>query len=222
MPLRRTVFAPNEHYHLCVRGNNKQIIFRSHVDRARFLFLVLYLQSEESFKNVSRLVRNYMESGTWNVDAAIQSHIVASRYVSLEAFAFMDNHVHLVVREAQEQGTTRYMQRILTAYAKYINTKYETVGHIFQGPFRAVHISDNEQLLYLSTYVHRNPRELAGMAGKEHLYAWSSYKDYLGPNRFGALLDPSLVLEQFDSVQGYKEFVDTSIAKDEDYLFDPF
>lgn len=222
MPLRRTEFAPDEHYHLCVRGNNKQNIFRSRADRARFLFLILYLQSDESFSNIHRLVRNYLECGSWGVDVETERSIVENRYVALEALALMDNHVHLAVREEREQGIMRYMQRVLTAYAKYVNTKYETVGHVFQGPYRAVHIEDNDQFLYCSTYIHRNPRELPGIAGKEHQYEWSSYQDYLGPNRFGALLDPSLVLDQFDSVEDYRTFVDTSIAKDETYLFDPF
>ncbi len=78
----------------------------------------------------------------------------------------------------------------------------------------------NDQLLYLSTYIHRNPRELPGVAGSEHQYEWSSYRDYLGPNRFGKLLDPSIVLEQFSTVDEYRAFVDSSLAKD--YLFDPF
>ena len=114
------------------------------------------------------------------------------------------------------------MQRVLNAYAKYFNTKYETVGHLFQGPYRAVHIEDNDQLLYTSTYIHRNPRELSGVAGREHRYEWSSYQDYLGENRFGKLLDPSLVLDQFDSPQAYREFVDSSVAKDGAHLLTPF
>ena len=157
-----------------------------------------------------------------NTNVELTSRIIKTRYVALEAFALMTNHLHLAVCEVKKSGIVRYMQRVLNAYAKYSNTKYETVGHFFQGPYRAVHIEDNNQLLYLSTYIHRNPRELPGMAGKEHEYTWSSYQDYLGPNRFGKLLDPSLVLDQFETVHDYRAFVDSSIAKNESYLFDPF
>ncbi len=220
--MRTTEFAPNEHYHLCVRGNNKQAIFHSRADRARMLFLILHLQSNESFQNISRPVWWYLRSGNWRIDKQLLEDIVANRYVALEAFAFMNNHLHLAVREEQEKGIVRYMQRVLNAYAKYLNTKYEMVGHVFQGPYRAVHIEDNDQLLYLSTYIHRNPLELPGMIGKEHQYEWSSYQDYIGENRFGDLLDRSLVLEQFLSAREYREFVDSSIAKDTSYTFDPF
>lgn len=220
MPLRTTSFAPGEHYHLCIRGNNKQDIFRSDADRLRLVFLITHLQSPESIPQVSRAVAEYKKNES--LDAELVARIVESRYVSLEALAFMTNHVHLAVCETEERGIVRYMQRVLNAYAKYFNTKYETVGHLFQGPYRAVHIEDNDQLLYTSTYIHRNPRELPGVAGREHEYEWSSYQDYLGENRFGKLLDPSLVLDQFDSPQAYREFVDSSIAKDDAYLFDPF
>lgn len=60
------------------------------------------------------------------------------------------------------------------------------------------------------------------MAGREHEYEWSSYQDYLGANRFGSLLIPDLVLGQFDNRRSYRAFVDSSIAKEESYPFDPF
>ncbi|HEY4523240.1 MAG TPA: transposase [Candidatus Paceibacterota bacterium] len=178
------------------------------------------MQSPESIPQVSRAIVEYKKNKT--LDAELVARIVESRYVSLEALAFMTNHVHLAICELEERGTVRYMQRVLNAYAKYFNTKYETVGHLFQGPYRAVHIEDNDQLLYTSTYIHRNPRELSGVAGREHRYEWSSYQDYLGENRFGKLLDPSLVLDQFDSPQAYREFVDSSVAKDGAHLLTPF
>jgi putative transposase len=217
MPLRNTQFAPGEYYHLCVRGNNKQEIFRTDDDRYRMLFLITHLQSPITIPKIKRITDSFRESGKWDIEPYSSDEIVADRYIALHAFAFMTNHLHIAVREEEEGGITRYMQRVLNAYAKYFNTKYETVGHLFQGPYRAVHIEDNEQLLYLSTYIHRNPRELPGIAGMEDRYAWSSYQDYLGKNRFGELLDRSLVLDQFDDVQDYRAFVDDSVAKEDKF-----
>lgn len=216
-----TNFAPGEHYHLCVRGNNKQAIFRSDSDRKRFLFLIMYFQSPEHMRNIGRTVSEFLKETQTSL-TAVAEQVAAERYVALEAFAFMTNHVHLAVKEEEEQGIVRYMQRVLNAYAKYFNTKYDSVGHLFQGPYRAVLVEDNRQLLYLSTYIHRNPRELQGMSGREHTYTWSSYQDYLGKNRFGGLLDRSLVLDQFASPDDYRSFVESSIAKDDQYSFETF
>jgi len=113
------------------------------------------------------------------------------------------------------------MQKILNAYTKFFNIKYGHSGHLFQGPFRAVHITNNNQLLYASAYVHRNQRGLPGWKDREHEYPWSSYQDYIGKNRWGKLLATEDILEQFDDGNDYHQWVKESGAKEklpEDYL----
>src|SRR3989344_9566821 len=89
----------------------------------------------------------------------------------------MPNHFHLIVRGLEIGGIARYMQRVLCAYTKYFNTKYEKTGHLSQGPYKAVHIEDDRQLLYLSSYIHKNPKELNGWKNREQFYPWSSYRN---------------------------------------------
>ena len=97
---------------------------------------------------------------------------------------------------------------------KYFNTKNKTAGHLFQGPFRAVWVEDNDQLLYLSAYIHKNPVELTGPQGKEHGYQWSSLTDYLNKNRWPtSLLKPEIILEQFNNKQEYQDWIKQSYAK---------
>ena len=125
----------------------------------------------------------------------------------------MPNHFHLIVKEVEENGIARYMQRVLNGYTKYYNIKYKKTGHIFQGPYKAVHVKDNKQLLYLSTYIHRNPRELKGWAKNEDIYTWSSYQDFVNKNRFEELLVFDIIREQFKNKEEYHQFVKTSPAK---------
>lgn len=125
----------------------------------------------------------------------------------------MPNHFHLTVYEEKERGISQYMQRILNAYTKYFNTKYERAGHLFQGPFKAVHAKTNEQLIYLSAYIHLNPREIKEWKDKEKNYTWSSYQDYIGKNRWDGLLKPDIIMDQFNTKQEYEHFVKTSGAK---------
>ena len=107
------------------------------------------------------------------------------------------------------------MQRVSVAYAKYFNQKYQTPGHVFQGPFKAIHIKDNRQLMYLSAYIHRNPRELRTWKDNEEHYPWSSLTDYVNENRWGGLLASEIILDQFEgtSKSNYASFVKTSSAK---------
>ena len=77
-----------------------------------------------------------------------------------------------------------------------------------------MHIKNNKQLLYLSTYVHRNPKELSLWKNKEHLYLWSSYQDYITENRWGDLLAGDIIIDQFSNKKEYDKFVKSSPAKE--------
>lgn len=219
--MRKTALEIGEHYHIYNRGNNKQTIFTGKDDRARFLFLLLYLQSPHYFTNIKRIVKSFSEQRGFLVDEKDLRNIYSRLYIALECFALMDNHFHLLVYQKSSDGISQYMQRVLNAYTKYYNTKYKKSGHLFEGPFKVVHIQTNAQLLHLSAYIHRNPRELKAWKEKELIYPWSSYQDYCGANRWGALLNTKTILRQLTNSE-YKHFVETSATKmlPEESMFD--
>jgi putative transposase len=218
--MRNIEISIDEHYHVYNRGAHKQSTFHDRSDYIRFLFLILFLQSTLVFDQVSRAVHYFVKHSVFDIDDSDAEEIVRGRYVELISFCLMPNHFHLILREVQENGIARYMQRVLNGYTKYYNTKYEVSGHLFQGPYKAVHIEDNEQLMYLSAYIHRNPRELPRWKNDEHKYEWSSYQDYIGKNRWNGLLSTELILEQFKTNDEYEEFVRTSPAKMSEEEFD--
>lgn len=225
--MRNIIIAPNEHYHIFNRGNNKQLIFLDDRDRKRFLFLILCLQSTTQIPNMNRFIANSntVQHSVLNIPKNLYKKLVIHRYVKLINFACMPNHFHLTVQEMNEGGISRYMQRLLNAYTKYFNTKYKRLGHLFQGPYRAVHIGDNDQLLYLSAYIHCNPKEITRWRDSAWDYPWSSYQDYIKTNRWNDLLHHAIIRDQFSNGKEYKKFVETSGAKeieinlDETHLF---
>jgi len=139
--------------------------------------------------------------------------VIDTRTIELIAFCIMPNHFHLIIKELKEGGISNYMQRVLNAYSKYYNTKYDKSGHVFQGPYKAVHVGDDRQLLHLSTYIHRNPREITKWLSKENHYYWSSYQDMVNENRWGNLLLPAILTDRFKDKEEYHQFVKTSPAK---------
>ena len=213
--MRKTRIAPDEYYHICNRGVNKQIIFHNTGDYLRFLFLILYFQSSLKIEHLGRVVKDFSEMfGQHSVlTTGYEKEILKKRMVELVAFCIMPNHFHLIVKELEEGGIAAYMQRVLNAYAKYYNTKYEKSGHVFQGPYRAVHVTNDSQLLYLSSYIHRNPREISKWTNREDQYEWSSYQDFITKDRWSGLLLSEIILGQFKNKGKYKEFVKTSPAK---------
>ena len=207
--------APGEYYHIFNRAVSKQVIFHDFSDYARFLFLILYFQAPVKILHIGRAVKEFVEyfdqsSALTNVD---EKAIIKKRTVELVCFCIMPNHFHLLIKESEEGGIATYMQRVLTASSKYYNTKYEKSGHVFQGPYRAVHIENDRQLLHVSAYIHRNTREISRWFRKEDQYPWSSYQDFIGENRWGDLLLSDIVLGQFKDKKHYHEFVKTSPAK---------
>lgn len=211
--MRSVRISPNEYYHIFNRGVGKQVIYLDDSDYYRFLFLILYFQSPITFPHVGRSVEEFVKHRV--LDKVDQ--IVEERQVELTSFCLMPNHFHLLVKEQVEGGISTYMHRILNGYGKYFNTKYRKSGHVFEGPYRAVHVESNEQLLHLSAYIHRNPRELTTWHNMEESYPWSSYSDLTKENRWGNLLESDILLGQFDNSAGYADFVKSSTTKLHDW-----
>ena len=214
MPYRQVPFVAGEYFHLVNRGNLKCAIFKDDKDRARFLFYLLYFQSTKSINNIGFHIKNFLQTNKFGISDQETKEIISKRLVKVIAFSLMPNHFHILVQSTIDNGVSTYMQKVLNGYTKYFNAKYQQSGHLFQGPFRAVHIKDNEQLLYTSAYIHLNPREI-GQTEKETKYRWSSFSDFVGQNRWGQLLDPSIILEQMmENKDDYKTWVETSGAKE--------
>jgi len=211
--------APDEYLHIFDRGMQRQPIFEIEADYIRFLFLILTFQGETVIQNISRKIQESVQSPTLNtlcIDPDLEKEILKKRMVELVAFCLVKNHFHLLVHELVENGVSKYMQRVLTAYVKYFNLRHDKSGYLFQGKFKSVLIEDDRQLMHTSAYIHKHPGEI-GWKGKEEKYPWSSYQDYIGENRFGSLLITDIITQRFieekDS-SGYREFVSTSPAKE--------
>lgn len=194
------------YYHVYNRGVLKTEIFLEERDWVRFLFLILYFQSDLIFYNLNRPVTYFVRHSMFNIDEEIMTKIIKARKIDLVAFSLMPNHFHLLIRNIRENGRSRYMQRVLNAYTKYFNAKYHRNGHLFQGRYKSVWVEDNEQLLYLSAYIHK------------HRSICSSAADYYKQNRWGKLLATEIILDQFVNGTDYKSWVKENPAKDPDYL----
>jgi len=126
----------------------------------------------------------------------------------LYAYALMDNHIHLVI-ETTRVPLSRIMQGVLQSHTQWHNRKYKTVGHVFQGRYKAILCDRNAYLLQLIRYIHLNP--LRAGIGRPLQYRWTSHRAYLGLER-GDLVDSELVLAQFSgdrrrAIELYSRFI---------------
>ena len=120
----------------------------------------------------------------------------------LVAYCLMENHVHLLLHDAKDQ-LDLIMKKIAGSYAYYFNRKYDRSGHLFQDRYGSEAVEDDEYLLTVIRYIHRNP-EKAGIA-KADAYRWSSYDAYLRPR---ADVDHAWALELIGGPERFEQFME--------------
>lgn len=172
MPRKNSLktYVEGGYYHIYNRGVEKRDIFLDERDYKVFLhFLKTYLSPLEPEDN---LPKRRPKTGV--------TPKTVYNFISLMAYCLMPNHFHLLVKQEVRDGISQLMNRIGTNYGMYFNKRYERVGPLFQGVYKAVLIDNEAQFLHLSRYIHLNPYEIEG-GGFERLvaYPYSSYGDYL-------------------------------------------
>jgi len=127
-----------------------------------------------------------------------------NKFLIIVAYCLMPNHYHLLIH-LKTTELSSIVQRFALSYSKAINKRFNRVGSLFQGPFKAVQVDKNKYLLQLSRYIHFNPVD-AGLVNKPEAWEFSSYRDYIALRK-GTLIEPEIVLSQFASPQNYQKFV---------------
>jgi len=122
--------------------------------------------------------------------------------VDILAYCLMPNHFHFLLYQPTKLNINKFMQALLVSHIRYFQKKYNLIGHLFQGRFRAKIVDSEHYLLQLSRYIHQNPLEAAGNYSDAYLnsYPWSSYYDYVGKRPL-SFVDPDIVLKVFSKMK---------------------
>lgn len=192
--MRRIVFAQGEFYHLYNRGVDKRIVFTEADEYERFLTYLYQLNDTRS----TRLTDTIHELSR----GLASRHSRCEPLVAIGAYCLMPNHFHLYVTPLVENGISKFMQRVQTAYTMYFNQKHERTGALFQGTFKARYVSDDTYAKYLFSYIHLNPAKLKQpewkkLQGKDwerlrsylRTYPYSSLREYI-EQRY-SIIDPN-------------------------------
>ncbi|MCX6752539.1 MAG: transposase [Candidatus Nomurabacteria bacterium] len=212
---RKTPFAENEHYHIYSRGVEKRKIFLNTKDYNRFVALLYIMNQTDPFR-----MDNFMRENKNNL-TNIFNEERNKPLVSILGYCLMPNHFHLILYERTENGISKFMGKLLTAYSMYFNTKYERSGPLLTRPFRSEHISSESQYMYIFSYIHLNPLSIIDKTWKEdgvknknmakdflENYQFSSFQDFLEKDRpEKIILDFSLIPEYIKNMElGFKTY----------------
>ena len=217
MPIKRPQLINGEIYHVVARGVGDTLTFRDKDDYYRGIFSLYEFNTSEPVeirrKREQRKVRK----------ARGEQFSADTRKILLDilAFYFMPNHIHLLVRQIQDDGISKFMRKFGAGYATYFNKKYSRKGHLFQGRFKPVHIKNDKQLITVFAYIHANGISLmqpkwkeGGIEDPEKIikfleeYKWSSYPDYIGKKNFPSITKRELFLKTMNGESGCKEIVE--------------
>jgi len=204
----RKIYVKDGHYHVYNRGVEKRNIFQDIQDYKIFMRYLKdslstldkskieskeFILKGQAFKGVPRLPKNFHGK------------------IEIIAYCLMPNHFHLLLKQVENDSLQKFMQALLTRYSIYFNKKYDRVGSLFQGRYKAVLVLEINYLLHLSRYIHLNPSEYSSNL----IGAYSSYANYLG-SRKTRWVKPDFVLNffnkeispEFKKVISYKDFVE--------------
>lgn len=123
-------------------------------------------------------------------------------------YVLMDNHYHLII-QTMDKKLQEIMHLLNNKYSKLFNTKYNRVGHVFQGRYKAILVQDERYILKLLRYVHQNPVR-AGICKRAEQYKWSS--DIYYRKSIRGFVNTEIVLRMLDkdadaAVNKYKGYM---------------
>lgn len=127
--------------------------------------------------------------------------------IQVHCYVLMPNHYHIVLT-TPFANLSKAMHYLNSSYTNWFRTKYNLVGSIFQGRYKALLIDTDSYLLSLSAYVHLNPIK-AGLVEDPRKFKWSSYDTYLGLRKPEPFMDINKVLSYLSSSKGknvHKEY----------------
>ncbi len=103
------------------------------------------------------------------------AHRLAAR---VHAYCWMTNHIHVLV-QISDAPLGQLILRIASQYARMVQTRLDTTGHLFERRYHAVLVDADAYLVTLVRYIHLNPVR-AGLVTDPAEYPWSSHRAYLG------------------------------------------
>jgi REP element-mobilizing transposase RayT len=151
--------------------------------------------------------------------------------IKIHTYVLMPNHYHLQMELGARPALSAAMHWLNTGYGIWFNRRFQRVGALFQGRFKAILFAPEECLLAIHYYLHLNPVRVGALknvekepeaADKNQLarcrealrdYEWSSYPDYAGLRSSPSWLTLETVREQSGLTVGkYRQELDRRVT----------
>lgn len=170
------------------------------------------IQSGNDRQPIFRDADDYAAFLRWLRDAARQFK------VAIHAYVLMPNHLHLLASPSDGVGLSRMMQWVGRHYVPYFNARYQRIGTLWQGRYKAAVIDPDKYLMVCSRYIESNPVR-AGLATTPADYPWSSFAHHVGSRSDPLITDHpifwALGNTPFEREVAYQRLMDQRPGEDE-------
>lgn len=135
----------------------------------------------------------------------------AEKYdLTFHACCLMPNHVHFLVRRGKVP-LSKFMQGLQLSITTHFNKKYNKVGHLFQGRYKAILCDEEAYFLELVRYIHLNPIR-AKIVSRLNDYRWNSHHAFRGRKEWD-FIATEFVLAQTGGLKNYLRFMNDGVEE---------
>src|SRR3989338_7670613 len=145
--MRVEPFAVGSYVHALKRGARGLPITKSLSEQRRFMRLLFYMNdhySNEIWERETKTLGMFGRPSEWPERRPL---------VKILAWTLMPNHFHLLLKEVEEGGISKFMQKLGNSMSTYANLKHKEKGSLFQGAYKARTVGDDRYLRYLAPYI---------------------------------------------------------------------
>lgn len=198
-----------EIYHIFTRSIADYRIFNDNNEFERMAQLIKYYRFKNDLRFSYFTKSKLVEKEGFNNAFAITSK-GKNNLVQIIAYCLMPTHVHLILKQFANNGTSDYMSNLLNGYTRFFNTTHKRKGPLWESRFKNVLVKTDDQMLHLTRYIHLNP-VTARIINKPQDWPFSSYNEYL------SLIQDNSVICEFDDILEikpsiYRKFVNDQIS----------
>lgn len=212
--LRKQTLVKDGIYHVMNKSIAGYQIFNTPKDYERMRQMLRYFSFNASLPKFSQFLQ-LQEVKASGFDQFLTGIAEGTdQHVQIIAYCLMPTHIHIVLKQLTERGTSLFMGNVLNSYARFFNVKHRRQGPLWAGRFKNVLVETDEQLLHLTRYVHLNPVS-AGLAVSASDWQYSSFHLYVSsePNTHVLCMYKEIIGM---SSQEYEEFVNSHATEQRD------
>ncbi len=199
--MRKHPIITGENYHVYNRGVDKRNIFGDKIDIRRFVESIKEFNQTEIIGSLNNLRKS----------KKIQKETKApyeEPLVVIIAYCLNPNHFHFILKQLEDGGIAKFMQKLQSGYTSYFNVRNKRTGSLFQGTFKAQHIASENYFNKTLGYVNKNYQvHNLGDDKKELIFA-SDYEYEHNDFKIVSKIEGNRILEIFGGVNKFKKHSD--------------